>query len=52
MAIEVFRRIEQKYIVSKEEYDTIIKFSRNRLKKIHTLRLLMPVYILILKIVI
>lgn len=33
MPIEVFRRIEQKYIVSKEEYDTIIKLSDNKLKK-------------------
>lgn len=33
MAIEVFRRIEQKYIVSKEEYETIIKLACDRLRK-------------------
>ncbi len=33
MAIEVFRRIEQKYIVSKEEYEKIINLSSNRLEK-------------------
>lgn len=33
MPIEVFRRIEQKYVVSKEQYNLIIKLAHNRLKK-------------------